>query len=403
MRRPLAILTAGCLALCWPSPLRRDGRPPVTAPRHLRRHGGRAGLEASGSRSPSARKGRPGRHDRQGDPGRRRLRRPARRRHGQDPAGHLPAAQRRLPAVQRPPARQRRRHGPASRSRRVTTKLAADSRLVRPGDHARRRRRLPGRRRRLPALQEPARRRRRPYVKRTLVARTGNRFKLDRPCARTSGGWATPTACHALPARSPARTSPTSSIENLDARRQPREEREPRRQLRRLRLPPGLQPHHDPRASTARNYNGDGISWQICHDVLVEDCHSHDNAELGLHPGSGSQRPVIRNNKLERQRHRPLLLLGRQVRPGREEPHRGQPRRRHLDRPPRHRQPHPRQRDPRQRQGRRPVPAGARQGVRRPPQPDLIKNRADRQRRRRPERPSTSRAGPSRSSWSPTG
>jgi hypothetical protein len=54
------------------------------------------------------------------------------------------------------------------------------------------------------------------------------------------------------------------------------------------------------RGVTARNYNGDGISWQICHDVRVENCHSHDNAGLGLHPGSGSQRPVIRGNKLQR-------------------------------------------------------------------------------------------------------
>jgi len=51
---------------------------------------------------------------------------------------------------------------------------------------------------------------------------------------------------------------------------------------------------------TTRNYNGDGISFQICHDVVVESCHSHDNADLGVHPGSGSQRPLIRNNKLER-------------------------------------------------------------------------------------------------------
>jgi hypothetical protein len=50
---------------------------------------------------------------------------------------------------------------------------------------------------------------------------------------------------------------------------------------------------------TARNYNGDGISWQICHDVLVENCTSLNNAQLGLHPGSGSQRPTIRNNRLE--------------------------------------------------------------------------------------------------------
>jgi len=51
---------------------------------------------------------------------------------------------------------------------------------------------------------------------------------------------------------------------------------------------------------TTRNYNGDGISFQICHDVKIENCHSHDNADLGVHPGSGSQRPLLLNNKLER-------------------------------------------------------------------------------------------------------
>ncbi len=54
------------------------------------------------------------------------------------------------------------------------------------------------------------------------------------------------------------------------------------------------------RGVTSRNYDGDGMSWQICHDVRVEGCHSHDNTGLGLHPGSGSQRPVMRNNRLER-------------------------------------------------------------------------------------------------------
>lgn len=48
-----------------------------------------------------------------------------------------------------------------------------------------------------------------------------------------------------------------------------------------------------------RNYNGDGVSWQICHDVTVTNCRSLNNADLGLHPGSGSQRPIIRNNYLE--------------------------------------------------------------------------------------------------------
>ena len=49
----------------------------------------------------------------------------------------------------------------------------------------------------------------------------------------------------------------------------------------------------------ARNYNGDGISWQVCHDVSVTDCRSLNNADLGLHPGSGSQRPMMQNNHLE--------------------------------------------------------------------------------------------------------
>jgi len=52
------------------------------------------------------------------------------------------------------------------------------------------------------------------------------------------------------------------------------------------------------RGVTARNYNGDGISWQVCHDVRVEDCHSHDHTGLGLHPGSGSQRSLIRRNRM---------------------------------------------------------------------------------------------------------
>jgi len=43
-----------------------------------------------------------------------------------------------------------------------------------------------------------------------------------------------------------------------------------------------------------RNYNGDGISFQQSNDVTVVDCVCEDNASLGLHPGSGSQRPIVR-------------------------------------------------------------------------------------------------------------
>jgi len=49
---------------------------------------------------------------------------------------------------------------------------------------------------------------------------------------------------------------------------------------------------------TACNNNGDGISWQICNDVTVENCRSIDHAGLALHPGSGSQRTVIRGNEM---------------------------------------------------------------------------------------------------------
>src|SRR5438093_2739858 len=43
-----------------------------------------------------------------------------------------------------------------------------------------------------------------------------------------------------------------------------------------------------------RNYHGDGISFQQSNDVLVENCVSENNAGLGIHPGSGSQRAVVR-------------------------------------------------------------------------------------------------------------
>jgi parallel beta-helix repeat protein len=47
---------------------------------------------------------------------------------------------------------------------------------------------------------------------------------------------------------------------------------------------------------TVRHYNGDGISFQQSNDVTVTDCLTEGNASLGFHPGSGSQRPVVRNS-----------------------------------------------------------------------------------------------------------
>ena len=53
----------------------------------------------------------------------------------------------------------------------------------------------------------------------------------------------------------------------------------------------------DIRDCTVRGYNGDGISFQVSKNVRVEDCSCEGNAGLGLHPGSGSQRPIVRRNR----------------------------------------------------------------------------------------------------------
>ncbi|MCA9167135.1 MAG: right-handed parallel beta-helix repeat-containing protein [Planctomycetales bacterium] len=53
--------------------------------------------------------------------------------------------------------------------------------------------------------------------------------------------------------------------------------------------------HCEIRDCQVRNYNGDGISFQQSNDVTVENCSVNHCAGFGLHPGSGSQRPVVRN------------------------------------------------------------------------------------------------------------
>jgi hypothetical protein len=133
-------------------------------------------------------------------------------------------------------------------------------------------------------------------LKRTLVARSGSRFKLDRPLRENlwkMGNAYAVTTCPIICGENIA----DCAIEKLtlDGNRAKNENLDGNyagciflQDCSRIAI----------RGVTARNYNGDGISWQICHDVRVEDCVSANNAGLGLHPGSGSQRPIIRNNKL---------------------------------------------------------------------------------------------------------
>lgn len=135
-------------------------------------------------------------------------------------------------------------------------------------------------------------------VKRTLVARSGSRFRLDRALRKNFWRAQEAIASTLFPLFSGEEIADVA-IEDLvlDGNKGRNENLNGNyagcifvQDCNRLQF----------RGLTTRNYDGDGISWQVCHDVLVENCHSHDNTGLGLHPGSGSQRPVIRNNRLLR-------------------------------------------------------------------------------------------------------
>lgn len=133
-------------------------------------------------------------------------------------------------------------------------------------------------------------------LKRTLVARTGNRFKLDKALRENLWQLNGATVSTLFPILS-GEFIEDVTIEDLtlDGDREHNANLDGNyagciflQDCNRITI----------RGVTARNYNGDGISWQICHDVLVENCVSENNEGLGLHPGSGSQRPIIRNNQL---------------------------------------------------------------------------------------------------------
>lgn len=135
-------------------------------------------------------------------------------------------------------------------------------------------------------------------LKRTLVARSGNRFRLDSGLRENLWLSGKPTCSALFPLLTAERTSDVV-IEDLtlDGDKVNNENFNGNyggciflQDCNKFAI----------RGVTARNYNGDGISFQISHDVVVERCHSHDNADLGVHPGSGSQRPLIRANRLER-------------------------------------------------------------------------------------------------------
>lgn len=138
------------------------------------------------------------------------------------------------------------------------------------------------------------------FIRRTIVARKGNRVKLDREPRENMWMMQNTTVGSHFPILT-AEYASSIVIENLtiDGNRDDNV------------LISGnyaaciwLQDTHNIviRDVIGRNYNGDGIVWAISHDVLVERCQLHDNAGYGLHPGSGSQRAIVRDNSLERNR-----------------------------------------------------------------------------------------------------
>jgi len=132
---------------------------------------------------------------------------------------------------------------------------------------------------------------------RTLVARKGSRFKVDRPLRESLWRKGEPTAAALFPIiRGEFITDCTIENITLDGNRDNNEWHEGdygagfwMQDCQRVHI----------NKVEVRNYNGDGISWQISHDVIVENSHIHNCKDLGLHPGSGAQRPLMRNNIIE--------------------------------------------------------------------------------------------------------
>ncbi|GMV99676.1 MAG: hypothetical protein AMXMBFR84_08150 [Candidatus Hydrogenedentota bacterium] len=135
-------------------------------------------------------------------------------------------------------------------------------------------------------------------LKRTLVARSGNRFKIDKALRENFWTSESPTVSSLFPVVTAEEGATDMEIADIaiDGNKANNAHLDGNyggciwfQDNSRILM----------RNVEARNNNGDGISWQICHDVAVENCRSLNNADLGLHPGSGSQRPIMRSNHIE--------------------------------------------------------------------------------------------------------
>lgn len=139
------------------------------------------------------------------------------------------------------------------------------------------------------------------FIQRALLARNGNRFKLNKPLSDddfTVKGKATIGTLFPLLNVDGVSDVRIESIA-LDGNRAKQESlyhnwgnilggiwlnKSNRIQMRKV---------------ISRESCADGISAQTCNDVLIEDCHCLHNVGFGIHSGTGSERHIVRNNRLE--------------------------------------------------------------------------------------------------------
>ncbi|MGH7071486.1 MAG: right-handed parallel beta-helix repeat-containing protein [Acetobacteraceae bacterium] len=140
------------------------------------------------------------------------------------------------------------------------------------------------------------------FIQRSLVARNGNRFKLDRPLDTddfTVRGKATIATLFPLFNVNGVSDVWIGNIA-LDGNKANQESlfhnwgnilggiwlnKSNRVQIKKV---------------ISRHSCADGISAQTCNDFSIEDSYCHDNVGFGIHSGTGSQRPIVRNNRLEK-------------------------------------------------------------------------------------------------------
>jgi hypothetical protein len=137
-------------------------------------------------------------------------------------------------------------------------------------------------------------------IQRTLIARSGNRFKLDRRLEERFHLEGEPKIATNF-ALIQCTDVADALIENIavDGNKKNNE------MLDKGQFDDGAIRFDQSNRISARNvivhdFYCDGIVWGISHDVVVENCHVYDGVRLALHSGSGSQRSIVRGNRMQR-------------------------------------------------------------------------------------------------------